>query len=136
MTAAIALQTALFAALSADTDVQAALGTPPRIYDSVPRAPTFPYATLGDATEAPWNTKTEQGTEHRLALTLWSRASGHKESKEIAATLIDTIDHATIAPEAHTLVNLTFTDGTHGLEPDGVTYRTTLHYRAVTEPQA
>jgi hypothetical protein len=135
MSASLALQTALFAALAADASVQAALGDPPRLYDSVPRAPVFPYATLGGATETDWSTKTEAGSEHRFTLTVWSRASGHKESKDIAANLIDALDNATIAPESHTLIVLRFEDATHARETDGVTTRATLRYRALTEPQ-
>jgi len=134
MTASIALQTALFAALIADTNVQAALGNPPRLYDSVPRKAVFPYATLGDARESNWNTKTEDGREHRITFTIFSRVAGHKQAKDIAATLIDALDTATPTLEGHTLINLRFEDATYTREPDGITYRTTLHYRAVTEP--
>jgi hypothetical protein len=134
MSASLALQTALFAALAADAPVQAALGDPPRLYDSVPRAPVFPYATLGGATETDWSTKTEAGSEHRFTLTVWSRAPGHKESKDIAATLIDALDSASLTLDGHTLVSLRFEDATHTRETDGITTRATLRYRAVTEP--
>ena len=43
-----ALQSAVFAALSADETMQSLLGIPPRIYDAVPLGPVFPYAVLGD----------------------------------------------------------------------------------------
>jgi hypothetical protein len=134
MSASLALQTALFASLAADASVQAALGDPPRLYDSVPRAPVFPYATLGGATETDWSTKTEKGSEHRFTLTVWSRASGHKQAKELAAVLIDTLDTATITPDGHTLVSLRFEDAMHARETDGITTRATVRYRAVTEP--
>jgi len=132
MTASRALQAALFTALTTDSSVQAALAD--RIYDSVPRAPVFPYAVLGDALEANWSTKTEEGSEHRFTLTVWSRNAGHKEAKDIAAVLIDALDAANLAPEGHTLVSLRFEDATHARESDGLTYKATLRYRAVTEP--
>jgi hypothetical protein len=130
------LQAAIFAALSADANVQAALGNPPRLYDSVPRKPVFPYATLGNETQSNWDTKTEQGSEHRFTLTVWSRNAGHKEAKEIAATLIDALDTGAITLTGATLTNLRFEDATHARETDGITYRATLRYRAVTEPIA
>ena len=69
-----ALQQALFAELSANSDVQAALGDPPRLYDAVPRDAVFPYAVLGDGQENDASTATEQGSEHILAIHIWSRA--------------------------------------------------------------
>lgn len=130
----MSLQAAIFAALSADANVQTALGNPARLYDSVPRKPVFPYATLGGATETNWDTKTEKGREHRFTLAVWSRASGHKEAKDIAAVLIDALDSASLTLTGETLVNLRFEDATHTRESDGITFRTTLRYRAVTEP--
>src|SRR5258707_346563 len=116
MNASLALQTAIFAALSADVNVQGALGDPPRLYDSVPRQPAFPYVTLGDARETAWDTKTERGREHHFSLTAWSRQPGHKQAKDIAGTLIDSLDAATLAPVGHTLVSLRFEDATHTRE--------------------
>ena len=60
--ASFSLQAAIFAALSADFTLQSLIGA--RLYDSVPQAPVFPYAVLGDDAETNWNTATEQGSEH------------------------------------------------------------------------
>lgn len=46
---AVALQKAIFAAISASADVVSVFGaTPPRIYDEVPANPVFPYIVIGD----------------------------------------------------------------------------------------
>ncbi|MBL0925729.1 MAG: DUF3168 domain-containing protein [Sphingomonadaceae bacterium] len=41
------------------------------IYDGPPPRATFPYIAVADGLETDWSTKTEEGREIRLALTLW-----------------------------------------------------------------
>ncbi|HTQ15690.1 MAG TPA: DUF3168 domain-containing protein [Rhizomicrobium sp.] len=131
--ASFSLQAALFAALAADAGVKSALGDPPRIYDLVPREPVFPYCALGDDGEAAWDTATGTGSEHRLALDIWSRGGGHKESKDAADAVRAALDAAALSPAGYTLVNLRYLGADFARQPDGETYRATLHVRAVME---
>jgi hypothetical protein len=41
------------------------------IFDGPPPRAAFPYISIADAFETDWSTKTEQGREIRLALTIW-----------------------------------------------------------------
>ena len=133
--ASFALQQAMFATLSADAGVKSALGDPPRLYDLVPREAVFPYAVLGGDTETAWNTATDTGSEHALALDVWSRAGGHKESKQIADALRRALDDASLSPSGWSLIAIHYQGADFGRETDGETYRATLHFRAVLEVQ-
>jgi hypothetical protein len=129
-----ALQEAVFAELSANAEVQAVLGDPPRLYDAVPRAAAFPYAVLGDGQETDASTASEAGSEHILAIHVWSRGGGHREAKEIAAAIRDCLDGAALSLAGFALIDLAFRTADYAREPDGETWRAALRFRAVTEP--
>jgi len=129
-----ALQQAVFAELGANAEVQAVLGDPPRLYDAVPRDAVFPYAVIGDGQENDASTATEQGSEHILAIHIWSRGGGHRECKEIAAAIRDGLGGASLALAGFALVGIAFQSGDYAREPDGETWRASLRFRAVTEP--
>jgi len=134
MSASWALQQAVFATLSADSAVQAMLGDPPRIYDAVPRDAVFPYAVIGDGGESDWSTATEPGSEHMLTVHVWSRAPGHKESKEIAEAIRAALDGASLTITGQTLIDIRYLDTDYARASDGETYRASLRFRAVLEP--
>jgi hypothetical protein len=41
------------------------------VYDGAPPRAAFPYIMISDSPVSDWSTKTEQGREIRLALTIW-----------------------------------------------------------------
>jgi hypothetical protein len=129
-----ALQSAIFAALSADETVQSLLGIPPRIFDAVPRGAAFPYAVLGDGTETNWDTATEEGSEHEFPVAVWSRNGGHKEAKSVADAIRFVLNGTTLSLSGHALLDLRFLDCAYARDTDGETYSATLRFRAVTEP--
>jgi hypothetical protein len=129
-----ALQQAIFAELSANAEVQGALGDPPRLYDAVPRDAAFPYAVIGDGQENDWSTATEAGSEHVLAIHVWSRGGGHREAKGIAAAIRDCLDGAALSLTGFALIGLAFQTADYARQPDGDTWRASLRFRAVTEP--
>ncbi len=130
--AALALQKAVFAALVADDAVGASIGD--RIYDVAPRDVAFPYATIGQATLADWSTGTEDGSEHRLTLHVWSREQGQSQCHAIVDAIRAALDDAALALDGHALVNLRFEFADTRRDGDGITFRGTLRFRAVTEP--
>jgi hypothetical protein len=132
--ASFALQSAVFAALSADETMQVLLGVPPRLYDAVPPNPVFPYAVLGDGRETNAGTATEEGSEHVFAVIAWSQSGGHAESKSLADAVRFRLNNATLSLDGHALVDLRFVDCTYARQTDGQTYSATLRFRAVTEP--
>lgn len=129
-----ALQQAVFAELSTNADVQSVLGNPARLFDAVPRDAVFPYAVLGDGQETDWSTATEQGSEHILALHVWSRGGGHREAKQIAAAIRGALGGAALTLAGFALIDLRFQSADYTRQPDGDTWRASLRFRAVTEP--
>ncbi|HEY1836726.1 MAG TPA: DUF3168 domain-containing protein [Rhizomicrobium sp.] len=131
--ASFSLQTAIFSALSADAMLQSLIGA--RLYDAVPQAPTFPYAVIGDDAETNWDTATESGSEHIVTIDAWSQGGGHKESKAIADAVRAVLDGASLAPSGQTLIDIRYQGAAFTRADDGETYRATLKFRAVLEPQ-
>ena len=129
-----ALQQAIYAGLGANAQVQAVLGNPPRLYDAVPRDAVFPYAVLGDGQETDASTATEQGSEHTLAVHIWSRAGGHRECKQTAEAIRDALDNAALVLAGFALIDIRFQSADYARQPDGETWRASLRFRAVTEP--
>jgi hypothetical protein len=128
----LALQKAVFAALVADAGVGALVGD--RIYDAPPREPVFPYVTIGDTRVSDWSTGTETGAEHRVALVAWSRERGKRECYTVIEAIEAALHDAALTLEDHALVNLRFEFADVVRERDGITWRATMRFRAVTEP--
>ena len=129
-----ALQQAIFAALSASSDLQALISNPPRLFDFVPPDSAFPYVVLGDGGEADWSTATEDGTEHNIQIDVWSREPGHKEAKQIADVIRATLNNAALTISGAALINIRYLATDFAREPDGQTFRARLTFRAVPEP--
>lgn len=132
MSAANALRTAVFAALTSDAALLAALGGA-RIFDVPPSSPEFPYVTLGEAQLFDWSTATEAGHEHRLTLSVWSRQGGHGQAHALAHLVQQALDDAPLALAGHRLVNLRFAGAEIRREAGGRTHRALVRFRAVTE---
>lgn len=132
MSAANELRKAVFAALTTDVALLAALGGA-RIHDVPPAAPDFPYVTLGEAQLSDWSTATEAGHEHRLTLSVWSRQGGHSEAHAIAHLVQQALHDAPLMLAGHRLVNLRFSSAEIRREAGGRTYRALVRFRAVTE---
>jgi hypothetical protein len=133
MSAAWALQQAVFAALSADVAVQAAVAG--RIFDAVPETAALPYIVLGEASETSETSTAEAGSSHTLSLHIWSRNGGTRESKEIAGAVRSCLDHAALVLTGHVLIDLAFTAADYARQSDGKTFRAVLRFAASTEPQ-
>jgi hypothetical protein len=134
MSSSWALQQAVFAALSVSDEIKSVAGDPPRVFDAVPRDAAFPYIVVGEDGESNWDTATEAGSEHTLAIHIWSRAGGRKEIKLAAGAVRDCLDGASLALTGHTLIDLRFLSAAFVRESDGETFRAVVRFRAVTEP--
>lgn len=131
--AAVALRAAISSALAADAPLTSLLGGA-KIYDTPPRAASFPYVTIGEARVSDYSTGTEPGEEHQIALHGWSRQGGHKEAHAIAGALLQALDDAPLSLSGHQLVNFRFAVADVRREADGRTYHAIVRFRAVTEP--
>jgi len=134
MSASWALQQAIFATLCASDAIKDAVGDPPRVFDAPPRGAAFPYIVIGDDTESDWSTATETGSEHALAIHVWSRADGHKEAKLVADAVRDALDGAALAVTGQALIDIRYLETTFTRESDGETIHAVLRFRAVMEP--
>lgn len=131
--AGLALQRAVFSALSKDAALVALLGSA-KIYDDVPQRTDFPYVSFGQSTERDWSTATEDGAEHLVTLHVWSRAVGRKEVRTILEAVRAVLHDAVLTLTGHRLVNLRHEFSDTRRDPDGETYHGIVRYRAVTEP--
>lgn len=127
--AAWALQQAVFAVLSCDGAVSDLIDD--RLFDAVPRGSAFPYVVIGDGAE----TADAGASEHTLSLHVWSRGGGHREAKQIASALREALEGTPLSLDGHSLVNLAFQSADYARLADGETWRATLRFRAVTEPE-
>jgi hypothetical protein len=137
MSAAFALQQSVFAALAADAALAALVGAG-RIFDDVPQGTSMPYVVLGPATERDWSTGsdpgTDHGSEHILAVHVWSDARGKKETHAIIAAVRATLHEAALAPAGHRLVTLRHELSEVRRSASGEAMHGTVRFRAVTEP--
>ncbi len=129
----LALQQAIFTALTASAPLVAALGGP-RIYDEAPEPVVFPYVSFGPATVHDDDTATERADEHVFTLHIWSRARGRKESHALVELVRASLHDQPLALSGFRLVNLRHEQSTIRRLADGETTRSDLHFRAVTEP--
>jgi Protein of unknown function (DUF3168) len=68
-----ALQAAIIAAIDAHPALNMSLAG---VYDGTPVRAAFPYLVIGDGVTSDWSTKTAQGREVQLMLTLWADGEG------------------------------------------------------------
>jgi Protein of unknown function (DUF3168) len=127
-----ALQKATHARLVADTALIALLGGV-RIYDDVPRLPTFPYVTYGASTVRDWSTGTDDAHEHTVTLHVWSRGAGRKPVHELLGAVEAAIDQRPLMLDGHRLINVRHEFSDVRREADGETWHGILRLRAVTE---
>lgn len=134
MTAATTeLQTAIFAALGADTDLTGLLGGA-KIFDHAPANTAFPYVTFGRTSVYDWSTGTESGAEQLFTLHVWSKARGKAETLAIMERAQHVLHDQPMALDEHHLVNLRLEFAEARLDEDLAVYHGLMRFRAVTEP--
>lgn len=131
--AAWSLQTALYTALTSDTNLQSLIGLPARVYDAVPSDTVFPFIQIGAGQVFPYG-GIEGGFQHIIRITAFSRWGGRQECKAIAEAVRSLLQNAALTLEGHTLVQsrLVFEDHLRHREPE--TFQGAMRYRMVTIP--
>lgn len=132
-TSLFAVQEAVYGALTSSAAVQAYLGNPARVYDMVPPAANFPYATLGDVLVKEYDTKDQSGFEQALTLHVWSRYRGRKELKQIIQTIYDVLHNAALNVTGANYVSCIFQSASTLQENDGLTLHGILRYRIIVQ---
>lgn len=131
MSAALALQTALFAALKGDAALAALTGG--RIHDAAPQGAAFPHLVLADLASIDASDSGGEGLEHFATFLVWSRSGGRRETLEILGAMTACLDGAALPLSGHHLVGLAVERTETRREADGITFRGLLRLRAVTE---
>ena len=129
------LQKALFAALTSDAGVVSLLGGA-KVFDHAPAHVGFPYVTFGRASIHDWSTDTDRGSEHLLAIHIWSKARGKKEAFAIMARVQAVLDDTSLYLEHHHLFSLRLVASEVAYDDDIDVHRGLLRFRAVTEAPA
>lgn len=73
------LAKAVHAALANNAHMQLILGNPPRLYDSAPEDPVFPYMTYGAMRSVDIGADDTALFSHQMSLHIWSRYQGRAE---------------------------------------------------------
>lgn len=81
MSVSVAFQKLLFDALRADRGMKDLISG--RMYDRVPKEPTFPYGAFGAYDFVPDEAECIYSGEHTQQLDFWSRAVGRVEAKQM-----------------------------------------------------
>ena len=133
MSAASALQKAIFARLSGFAALTALVGAN-GITDHRLGEPASPLVVIAGIDSTDHSTATEAGEEHTVTLEAWSEAGGHRQVQAIAAAVRSALDNAPLTLSGHHLVMLLHRDTR--LKRDGKSrfHRAELRFRALTEP--
>ena len=124
---------ALQMALSTDSAVQAILGNPPRLYDSAPENPVFPYLTYG-----PMRSQDISGDEallksHTLSLDIWSRYGGRAEALTILGAVYEAVENSAFDLGAIHLVRKQILNTDIFRAPDGQTLHGLIRLSLITD---
>lgn len=133
-TAAIELQKAIFAVLSGDAGLVAALGGP-HVHDHAPANVPFPYLTFGPSSVHDWSTASEEGAEHVFTIHVWSKARGKAQAAAIMGIVRGLLHDAPLSLAGHVLVNLRQEFEDIRFDDDHDVYRGAMQFRAVIEPE-
>ena len=128
--AALALQTAIYTALTGDAALTALVDA---VYDHVPADAALPYVQIGDGSISPFTATGLDGEEHQLTCHVWTQAHGLSQAKQIMAALRDVLDGAELTVASAHLVLLTFTFADTLRDPEGGTQHGVLQFRALTQ---
>ena len=102
-----ALQSAVFAHLSADANVTALVGSD--IYDAIPQGTVPPlYVSIGAEKVRDKSDQTGRGAEHEFAVSVVTDLAGFAAAKQVAGAVSDALVDAPLSLARGTLVALNF----------------------------
>lgn len=130
--AALDLQKAIYARLSADADIGALIGAPARLYDIAPDNPHHPFAVFSEWREAALSGR-DAARVHTFSLRVFTRHEGRAETRKVLGAIYDALQDANLVLPAHRLVSLRFVFSDVFLSNDGRTWNGVTRFRAVTD---
>lgn len=129
---ASALQSAVFARLSADTALDALVGN--AIHDAVPAGtPKGTFVSLGPEDARDKSDKTGGGAEHDFVVSVVTDAAGFQKAKTVAAAVSDALIGASLTLARGRLIGLWFVKATARRADKGDVRRIDLTFRARVE---
>lgn len=123
------VQQAVHARLTADTAVQAALGSPVRLFDHAPPATAYPFVRYGDQRAQALDTKDMTGLEITLVLECYSRYRGRHELRQVEEAIYNALHNQPLTVTGADFCQCQFENAEQTLEADGLTYRSRLRFR-------
>ena len=123
------LQTAIFTALSNDTNLTETLSAV--IVDDVPHGTSYPFITIGEARTNDYSTKDQIGSEQVIELDIWSQYKGSKECKQIMDRVHNILHDSNLNVSGFNLINLRFDFSNIMRDPDGTTRHGVMRFRAI-----
>jgi len=133
MSATLDLQKWIFEALQNNNALSSVLGGA-KIYDDIPDNAELPYLVFGKFITEDWSTGTEEGGEHFIELTAWSKGRGRKEVTLIGEACKAALNGLSAGSSTNKLVNFHHQITTTERSKDGKFFLAKMEYRAVTEP--
>lgn len=130
MTAALALQKAVYARLTGDTALMTLISG---VYDIADRAASYPYITIGADTVDAYLTKTTNGISVLLRLDIWTTALGRSPGKAIENEVYRLLHRASFSVTGFTLIDCQFDSSESSLENSDRLLRGTLRFRALIQ---
>lgn len=130
MTALWNVQKAVLAKLEADT---ALMGLVTGVYDTPEGGTNFPYVTIGEATENPFNTFDKKGNEITLTLHIYSRYEGFKEGLQILERLNAVLDYQPLTVGSNSTVYCRYENSITMTDFDRITKHIPARYKVVVQ---
>lgn len=129
MSAGTELQTAVYAALIADTDLMSEVSG---VFDAVPdNYDSFPYVTIGEDVLNEFDTDTTNGHNVSLTIHTWTRKAGRKQAKTIQGLIYDTLHNSTLVMTGYIMILMRQIDETTLMDPDGKTRHGVQTFNAI-----
>jgi hypothetical protein len=128
---ALEMQGYIVQALKDDPTVQALCGS--RVYDDVPPSATFPYISMGPATEVTDNPECIDAIEINIQLDAWSRSVGFPEVKRIASAVHTALHDVEVDLPVNACTSLYHANTLYMRDPDGLTSHAVIQLQAYVE---
>jgi hypothetical protein len=133
MSAALALQQAMSAALAGDATLTGLLGGA-HIHDELPRGEPPLYLAFSNIETRDWSTVTDKAHEHFVTIEVATNARSRALAQAISARIEAVLDQAPLSPAGHRLINLRIVFWSVARLKNTANFGATLRFRAATEP--
>lgn len=120
--------------LSTDATLSGLTGGIARVHDGPPRNAPMPYLVVDPIESRDIGGLEAPLAEHRLTITVWSKAGGKREALAIADRVDTLVDDATLTLPGFRLVQIRLERRDARIARDKTSATATLTFRAVTEP--